>query len=146
MPECGKGETPVCYCRKSNGKKKERRKLTKEEKKAIEKRMAQLEPLLFTKKRPPLIGRMGALKESPHYLIDTRTVNLTIAMFRMPLFFAGGLSRMLDLRYRKRFPDPHERYEVIKKLFKARYGIKRMPPVYEFVVMQACLYVGGKPS
>lgn len=142
---CDRGKIPeaVLVCRDPSRKKKPgKKKLSSEEKEKIKRRMEVLRPLLLSKKPVPLIGTKGPLKRSPHLLMDVMAADLTGALFRMPLFFAGATRRMLEPKYRIEIPDPCERFKVIKKMFLNKYGLKSLPQAYEYVVMQACLYFG----
>lgn len=128
------------HCRNPPGEKKNKRsQLTKKEIEAIQKRMKELESVVQPTGRSSPRLKNRKLINAPHELIEGLYHDLRVSLFRLPWFIPGAVRRMLETKYRNKYPDPHTRYEVIKKVFFDTHNIPGMPDLYEYVVLKTCL-------
>lgn len=115
--------------------------LTKEERSDMVQRVKELEPSVIPldeNQLPTLVGKK--LQQAPHAYIDSLNKDLYLALYKMPFFFSGAVSRMLEPKYRKRYPNPRKRYEEIKKHFCSQYSeIYVIPITYEYTILKTCL-------
>ena len=133
------------YCRKPPSKKDDnniRKRLTAKERQEIENRLEELVPQVTPSAEPTPSIKGRRITKAPHALLDTLTEELRVSLFRMPFFFSGAVTRMLDTKYRKEYPDPRERYTAIKKKFVDTYKVEGIPPLYEFEILKTCLTLG----
>ena len=131
------------YCRKaSSNRTQDSRRLTLKEKQDLKDLMTKLKPDVQLVKTPTPTITGKTIHRAPHRIIDTLTHDLRISYFVMPWFHSGAVARMLDVKYRHKYPDPQKRYEVIETEFCKMKKIKELPLLYEYVVLKTCLMVG----
>lgn len=141
---CKAGEILVPeHCRSRSAKKKDSRRLTRDEKDAIKERIARIEKRALPDGKPtPLLGTRGPVDRALQFEFDVVNVSLTNALHVVPLFFTGALMKMLHPENRKSIPDPHKRYVAIKKKFCKSWAVKTLPAVYEYILLKLCLIAG----